>query len=175
MHAELALLRMQLKQAQEGAAEGTSRAEKALQAAQAGTEAAAASGKSALASLPPLMHLSFTWLLRKLFKVCMAPFTCMFRFYGLSVPGTMTPCSFQRGRRQSCSWGRTILEKRKQLPSALATKPLPCLRSVRASKLNLTVQGVGAHMTVLGLIVTGSDDLCSCGRGQGVRCGRQGL
>ena len=45
-HSELALLRQQLKQAQEGAIEEASRAGKALQAAQAGTEAAAASGKS---------------------------------------------------------------------------------------------------------------------------------
>ena len=45
MHAELALLRAQLKQAQEAAAEEASRAGKAVQAAQAGTEAAAALGK----------------------------------------------------------------------------------------------------------------------------------
>lgn len=45
VHSELALLRQQLKQAHEGAIEEASRAAKALQAAQAGTEAAAASGK----------------------------------------------------------------------------------------------------------------------------------
>lgn len=45
VHAELELLRAQLKQAQEGATEEASRTGKALHAAQAGTEAAAASGK----------------------------------------------------------------------------------------------------------------------------------
>ena len=67
MHAELALLRAQLKQAQEGATEEASRAGKALQAAQAGTEAAAASGQllssscsayyTVLASVPVQVHL----------------------------------------------------------------------------------------------------------------------
>jgi len=95
VHAELALLRMQLKQAQEGAAEGASHAEKALQAAQAGTEAAAASGKSALSSLPPLMHLLLTRLLRKPNNLLIASFACILC---LNHDGTMTPCSLQRGR-----------------------------------------------------------------------------
>ena len=59
VHAELALLRAQLKQAQEAATVEASRAGKAVQAAQAGTEAAAASGKP---SKDPITdHLALPW------------------------------------------------------------------------------------------------------------------